>query len=149
MSVPGPADDASDAPSAHLVLDEKELFGTRIARAVWESVPRVACGACDPEARKERASFDADGRELEATATSPKHERERVEGDWTRTFDAFRATEDARAGGRRSSDLTRETVVSQFDECNARLREDLDAIEGHGGGGEFGTPAVVDSSGGR
>lgn len=139
------SDDASAPTSPHVVLDEKELFGTRIARAVWEAVPRVSCAACDPEARRGRASED--GRELDATATSPKRASEEGQGDWTRTFDAFRATEDARGGGRTSTDG--EAVVSQFDECNARLKEDLDAIEGHGGGGAFGTPAVADEAGGR
>ena len=125
-------------PAPHRVLRDSELTATRLVAAVRERVAFDPCASCEParcrgDARKS-TDDDDDGAttELVAPIGSPRRATE-ARDDWTRAYEAFRASADGKA-----------SVRSQFDEVNERLRADLDVISsGATAGDGFASPAVV------
>ncbi|CAL57678.1 unnamed product [Ostreococcus tauri] len=140
-----PEDDASAPPNPHVVLNDQQLLGTRVANAICDAASALSpCGGCQ-EVRERRSENDRDV-ELTSALGSPTRRSlgEDERGDWTKAYESFRATEVVRDRERDEA-----AVRTQFDECNARLREDLDAIEGSpraAGARAFGTPAISASA---
>jgi len=128
----------------HRVVDDDALVGTRLVNALYKILPSTSpCAACDgtrdcdvaaSERRKESScSSDDDDdshpgdTELLGPHASPRRKKrgKGASSAWTHAYASFRVTDDAH---RREMDPSR-GVSSQFDECNARLREDLDALD--------------------
>jgi len=135
----------SSSSQPHRVVDDDALVGTRLVNALYNILPSASpCAACDGARDCDAAASERRGEsscssddddddshpgdtELLGPHASPRRSARKkgASSAWTHAYASFRVTDDAH---RREMDPSR-GVASQFDECNARLREDLDALD--------------------
>ena len=124
----------------HRVVDDDALVGTRLVNAIRDVLPCSSpCAACDGvrdvkrgDEREDASSSSSDDdshpgdTELRDPHASPRRRaRERKSRKpWTHAYASFRVADDAHR-----REMMMDPAATQFDECAARLRGDLDALD--------------------
>lgn len=159
----------------HRVVDDDALVGTRLVNAIRDVLPCSSpCAACDGVRDVKRggdredassSSSDDDSHpgdtELRDPHASPRRRAREKKSPkaWTHAYASFRVADDAHR-----REMMMDPAETQFDECAARLRGDLDALDrarerrerGEDGGGTWdaardasavhATPSVVNAA---